>query len=679
MRFIVGSGRALALLSLIVACGDAVQAQARHSRPPAGHLREIAASRAAVAPVIDGRLDDPAWQSGAIAEQFWVSDTQQPPSDPTLVTVLYDDHALYFAFVCRDTRPDLIRAQQIVRDAALGFDDRVTVELDPFHNHRSVSRFTVTARGTQSDLMAGGRARKREWKGEWTAAAQRTDDGWTAELAIPFEVLAFDPETDTFGINFSRYQSRTREWSEWADLTPQRLAAESGHLTGLRLPQPSQAGRLAVMQYLTGAIGPSLRGTDASAMNSGIDLRYQWRRALTSVVSTRPDFSGVDEEVPDIAFSHTERFVRDHRPFFQEGSQFFGDREVFHSGRIDDFDVAAKTFGRLDGYQVGVLAAADSDTGRADYVGHVVREVGPTFNVSATVAASNRAAVDNTALQLRAGGRLGRNVQVKGSVARTSTDLLGQGMRGRGEVGYKTAHWYSAGWAEHTDAEYFPANGFLAGDVIGTSGQGAYGGYSRAFAGAWMRRADASVSHEVRHTTEGLRQRETTSVFAGGETAANILVNAGMTVGHYRPRGAAPGDWAATLDADRYYLASAFYQSPTGQFGYGAQYSWGAAGIHDYTSLSPSVWLAPSPHFSFSYSFERAAHDTVQRQHVVSGSWDITAGQSLAARWVEYDGGYYRLSYRRTLAHGIDAFGIYTTDPYDPGRLNVKLVWAWLR
>ena len=35
-----------------------------------------------------------------------------------------------------------------------GLDDRITIELDPYHNHRSISRFTVTARGTQSDAMA---------------------------------------------------------------------------------------------------------------------------------------------------------------------------------------------------------------------------------------------------------------------------------------------------------------------------------------------------------------------------------------------------------------------------------------------------------------------------------------------------------------------------------------------
>ena len=128
--------------------------------PPEGHTRSIAAQRTAVPPVVDGAIDDPAWSDALVATGFWVSQLRQAPSDETSVQVLYDDEALYFAFICSDARPGKIRALQITRDASPGLDDRVTVELDPHHNHRSVSRFTVTARGTQSDAMAGGRARK---------------------------------------------------------------------------------------------------------------------------------------------------------------------------------------------------------------------------------------------------------------------------------------------------------------------------------------------------------------------------------------------------------------------------------------------------------------------------------------------------------------------------------------
>jgi hypothetical protein len=668
-------GLAVLLLSFVWA-GPARADDSSAGVPP-GHTRTVVATRSTVPPIIDGVLDDAAWARGSVAEGFWVSDWQQSPTEQTRVVVLYDDRALYFAFTCFDGEPERIRATQLTRDGAPGLDDRVTVELDPYHNHRSLSRFTVTARGTQSDAMAGGRARNVEWKGVWSAAVARTASGWTVEIAIPFEILEFDPHTDTFGLNFSRYQNRTREWSYWADLTPQRLPEEAGHLTGLQLPPAGVPGRLSVMQYFSGGTHTMNSRALGGALSTGVDLRYQWRSAMTSVVSARPDFSDTDAAVPGIGFSYNEKYVNDRRPFFQEGAAFFGSREIFHSGRIEQFDVGVKTFGRVDNHQVGILATTDASTGRTDYVGRIVREVGPAFNLGATLAGRDTATTASNTLQVQAGGRVGRNIRLTADAARSLGDF-GNGTRGRGEIAYHRTHWYSGGWIDHTDPQYFPAEGFIAADLIGTEGRGAYGGYNRASGDGWMRRADASVSYERRDTATGLRQRETASVYAGAETSTDIQLNAGMTIGTYRPRGAVPGRWTDIVNNDQFYLASAYYQSPTGQFGYGAQYSWGVAGLQDYDSLTPSFWLAPSSHLSLAYSFERANQDDVQHQHVLSGTWEITEAQSFAARWVEYDGGYCRVSYRRALGHGVDAFGVYTSDPYVPRRLNVKVVWTLL-
>jgi hypothetical protein len=301
------------------------------------------------------------------------------------------------------------------------------------------------------------------------------------------------------------------------------------------------------------------------------------------------------------------------------------------------------------------------------------------LSICATAAATNQQVIDNTTVQLKAGWRVGRHVQLKGTVARTSTDGAQPGIRGRGEFGYSMDRWYSTAWVDYTDSEYFPADGFLAADVIGTSGHGAYGGYTRTFDRAWMRQAGASVSFDARETTSGLRQRAMTSIYIDTETASNIQLITGITVGEYRPRRTGQNRWADRVNQDYSSFASAFYQSPTGQFGYGAQYSWGVAGSQDYGSVSPSVWLVPNRHLSFAYSLERAVDQVVQHQHVVSGAWEIKGRQSLTGRWVDYDGGYYRLSYRRTLARGIDAFGTYASNPYNSEGLMVKLVWALLR
>ena len=567
------------------------------------------------------------------------------------------------AFTCLDARPDLVRATQITRDASPGVDDRVTLELDPHHDHRAVSRFTVTARGTQSDAIAGGRAAAAAFKGRWTAAAQRTPSGWTAEFAIPFALLDIDREADEIGVNFSRYQHRTREFSDWADVTPQRLADEAGHLTGLRVPKTTSPRSLAMSQYLASNPRRTPGATPGESV-TGADVRYQWGRGLTSMVSARPDFSGVDSDVAGAGFSYTEKYVADRRPFFQEGRGFFGDRELFYSGRIEEFDVGAKTFGRVDDYQVGVLATTDATTGRADYVGRVVRDVGPALNLSATVAGTEAGdareqrragAGRGTGGVASAGGRQRgpqRHRRIAGRRhARTRRDRLSARAVVLGRLGRPHRR-------RLLRRRRVPARRYRRHDRPGRLRRLHAPG--RPGVAAQHRRVGVVSGARDR---SGRRQREATSVYFGANTAANIQLSAGVTTGIYRPRGAAPGAWTDVVNDDRSYLASAAYQSPTGQFGYGAQYSWGVAGPQTYDSLSPNLWLAPSPHVSFAYSFERATYDQVRRQHVVSGTWQISGEQAVAARWVEDGGGYYRLSYRRTLAQSMDAFGVYSSDP----------------
>lgn len=652
-------------------------ALAAPTEPPPGHTRAVTATRTPQAPTVDGRVVEAEWASGEATTDFWVSDWRQAPSEQTRVVVLYDDTTLYVAFHCLDAQPDRIRATQITRNASPGLDDRVTAEVDPRHDHRAVTRFTVTARGTRSDSLDGGRSTADAWR----AAARRTPAGWTAELAIPLALVGLTPDTAIIGVNFSRYQHRTRELSYWADVTPQRLAEEAGHLAGLRVTTASATSSLALMQYLS---SNPRRSPQAPAESlTGADVRYQSSHGVTTLVSARPDFSGVDVDPGSVRFSHTEALVVDRRPFFRDGQAFFADRDVFYSARIEDFDVGVKSFGRLDAYQVGVLATTDAAAGRADYVGRVARDLGPAFNVSATVAATRQETLDNTAVQLRAAGRVGSHLRLDTQVARSETTGGGaavagggDGVRGRAEIAYRRAHWYSGGWADRTDAGFFAADGFLPGDVPGTIGRGAYSGYTRSSGQAWLRSTDATVSYQARDTVAGQTQREAASVYVGAQTAANIQVSAGVTSGVYRPRGAASGQWAATVQDDRSYLASATYLSPSGQFGYGAQYTWGVAGAQSYDSLAPNLWLAPSSHLSFAYSFERATYDLVRRQHVVSGTWQISAAQALAARWVEDGGGYYRFSYRRSLAPAMDAFGVYSSDPFEPRRFDLKLVWT---
>lgn len=181
-----------------------------------------------VPPVIDGELDDAIWQIAGVSDSFWVSAQNRRPTDRTEVLVIQDQENLYVGFRMYESLPGSILVTREVRDTGLGYDDSIQVELDTILNRRDISSFSVNPFGTQSDEIAGGRASKVEWKGDWQGASKRTKYGWSAEFAIPFAILNYHLRDARFGVNFRRYQSRTKEYSYWADVTPQSLSEEMG-------------------------------------------------------------------------------------------------------------------------------------------------------------------------------------------------------------------------------------------------------------------------------------------------------------------------------------------------------------------------------------------------------------------------------------------------------------------
>ena len=67
--------------------------------------------------------------------------------------------------------------------------------LDTFGDHRNGYAFETNPNGARFDALMTdeGRDVNVHWDGVWVAAGRRTADGWSAELAIPFSTLRFDP------------------------------------------------------------------------------------------------------------------------------------------------------------------------------------------------------------------------------------------------------------------------------------------------------------------------------------------------------------------------------------------------------------------------------------------------------------------------------------------------------
>jgi len=178
----------LTCLSLLAATTCALSAQAERAR------RTCQVGRVAVAqaPRIDARLDDPCWAQAPTSGELvmvepWLG---RAPKEQTVVRLLHDRDNLYIGVWCEQD-PATVRASQRVRDARLDPDDRIEILLDPFENRRTAYFFQIGAGGSLGDAIvsANGSRFNKPWDALWRAQARVTDDGWVAELAIPFRSI----------------------------------------------------------------------------------------------------------------------------------------------------------------------------------------------------------------------------------------------------------------------------------------------------------------------------------------------------------------------------------------------------------------------------------------------------------------------------------------------------------
>lgn len=648
-------------------------------RPPLGKDRVLRVPQAEKPAVIDGVLDDSAWRSAAVANRFWISEQQRWPAEQTEVLVVSDSTHLYFGFKVYDREPGMIEALQTRRDASLGFDDQIAIELDPFLNYRSISTYAVNAIGTQNDSDGGGRADQLAWKGDWKAAVARTEYGWSVEIAIPYSILNFPSGADTVGVNFLRYHHRTKEWSRWADVTLRNLPEQRGRLTGLVAPTAGKSQPWTFLPYvLAGRNTPNREGEIRKSLGAaGVDIRYEPQRNVTGVISVLPDFSQLATAVTNINFSYNPKRALDPRPFFQEGSAYFGSLPAyFYPLRMPNFQYGGKLFGQLGGTQFGGLATRAPD-GRTDSVLNVEHKLDPTHGLGALVTQTDRGAFRNVLSSVRARGReaSGLNYGFDGATTQTNgTD--GDGSFTRSTVGWAGNHWSVGATLDRFSTHFFPASGLLDRDLPDTRGYNTVVGYYREPSEGRWRAIQFDGHFNSRDTTKGLLQRRYRYV-AGSFELRQPQVRFGLsyTAGPYRPVGARPGIWADHLNDDRYWSATLDLNTRSNWSGYGLMYASGTLGGGEYRYATVFAWIRPTSTTMVNLSSEQLRSFGSYRQTIVSASWNITPRQAVAIRYIDaYYGKGLFLAYTQHVRKNMDMIAVIDKQPELPVKLSVKLV-----
>jgi hypothetical protein len=177
------------LALLAVACGSA----------PRTEIPLYEARRTADAPVVDGDLDDPAWQQAARTERFVNTRTGAAARPRTEARITWDDERLYIGFDVADT---FLRATLEGRDAHLWTEDCVEVMVDP--DGDGLEYFEIQLSPTHQVFDTRYRSRRvpqpfgiTSWDSrlegrasvDGTVNDDASDRGYEAELAIPFAAL----------------------------------------------------------------------------------------------------------------------------------------------------------------------------------------------------------------------------------------------------------------------------------------------------------------------------------------------------------------------------------------------------------------------------------------------------------------------------------------------------------
>jgi hypothetical protein len=308
---------------------------------------------------LTGNLDDPLWLNSLPVDiTFEILPAENTRAkQKTTVMALYDDENLYFGFRCYDTLPSSIRAHLSDRDKIFR-DDYVIVSIDTYNDYQRAYEFAVNPYGIQGDLlMMGAGNEDSSYDMVWYSAASMNDDGWTAEMAIPFKSLSFSsdksqswtitmlrcvPRESRYMLNWTRYDRNNPSW-----------IAQGGILEGLDGIKSGKS--LDILPYTmiqqTGARNDpedpasSLDKTRIKArIGGGVQYAPGPNILLNAVVN--PDFSQIESDATQISVNTTFAiYYPEKRPFFMSGMDLL-QTPMFYSRTINNPLYASKVNGK---------------------------------------------------------------------------------------------------------------------------------------------------------------------------------------------------------------------------------------------------------------------------------------------------------------------------------------------
>ena len=308
----------------------------------------------------DGALNEEAWSMAPVLTDLKTTVPVEggTPSQPTRIQVIANARNVVIGVRCDDSDPNGIIRFSKLRDADISEEDHVKIVIDPFQDGQSGYIFAVNPLAARYDALVSDRGEDEndDWDAVWDAKTQITETGWTAEIVIPIQSIAFKKGLSTWGFNVERRIQRNLETIRWANVKRDQWIAQTsraGLLTGLPKfnygvgtnIRPSLIGNA----NQTGANGAMVLDPDVS-----LDANQRIGPNVLATFTVNTDFGETEVDSRQTNLTRFPLFFPEKRTFFLEGSDIF--EFGFGTSRSTVLPFFSRRIGLRDNVQIPVVA-----------------------------------------------------------------------------------------------------------------------------------------------------------------------------------------------------------------------------------------------------------------------------------------------------------------------------------
>lgn len=362
----------------------------------------------------DGKLTEAIWQSATTINNFTQRelDFGKPSTQATKVAIVYDKLAMYIGVWCY--QKNNIRAKYMQRDFNYQEDDNFQIALSPFNDRRNGYLFVINPNGARADLLiSGNEEANKDWNAVWDVRTSVTNEGWFAEIRIPFNSLQFKNDSlFNWAINFERNIRAKNEqvsWQGWTRDCSIFCLVNAGTLTGLH--NIGYAKRFELKPFALGGFEKERNKSTEWQGKIGADLNVNITPTLKMNLTANTDFAQVEADRIAVNLSRFNLYYPEKREFFLEGYQNYqfnvgGNNEIFYTRKIgiENFQqvpivAGGRLFGKVGSSNIGLLniqtAASDSAASTNNTVVRYKKDIGSQSYIGAIVTSKNNSSISN--------------------------------------------------------------------------------------------------------------------------------------------------------------------------------------------------------------------------------------------------------------------------------------------